>query len=229
MVLFISFQVYSVLVQADEGLPLCAFVKVPKLSDAQIAVSKVNNQKMFGTFINASIVTEKEKELYFMSCEVISVLKEAPLKWMPLNKFLGVFYERCSHPFDMGALMMVPDLVSVLGKPGTEAICLSSLGICSVKVLVDAVTFAKKVHLMLKHQKGSLVLGHFAALYWLKYGKEIEAGDKGLFLTDALQSVPNVCIRRDVSGKDVLTWAKQGIVNGKQAQINLHIYYHKTY
>lgn len=197
-------------------MPLCAFVKVPKLSDAQIAVSKVNNQKIFGTFITASIVTEKEKELYFMSCEVISVLREAPLKWMPLNKFLGVFYERCSHPFDMGVLMMVPDLVSVVGKPGAEAICLSTAGICSVKVLVDPFTFAKEVHILVKHHKGNLIFAHFAALYWLKYGKEIGAGDSGVLLSDALQTVPNVRIKRDVSGKDVVTWAKQGIVNGKQ-------------
>lgn len=206
---------YSVVLHSGEGIRLRAFIKVPKLSDAQLAMSKVNNQQIFSMSVTVTLATEKEKELCFLSSEVTSVLKEAPLHWMPLNKFLSLFYEKSSHPFDMNVLTMLPDIVTIIGKPGSEAICLATPDINSTRIhIVDWNAFSQEVHLLLKQYQGSMLLANFAASYWLKFDKQLEVNDKGVCLSDALKDVINICIKVD-TGKDLVSWAKEGIVNGE--------------
>ncbi|XP_048575860.1 uncharacterized protein LOC5520570 isoform X1 [Nematostella vectensis] len=207
-------KVYSVVLHAGEDMPLRAFVKVPKLPDAQIAMSKVHNQQIFNTAVTVTIATEKEKELCFLRCEVTSVLKEAPLHWMPLTKFLSEFYEKCSHAFDMSSIGMLPDLVVILGKPGSQTISLVTHVLGSVKVIIEQESFTLEVHNLLKQYKGNLPLVNFAACYWIKFNKHIEVGVNGIPLAEALEAVPNVRVTSSEAGNETVCWAKTGIRNG---------------
>lgn len=212
------------MLHSGDGVPLRAFVKVPKLSDAQFAVTKVNNQRIFSTAVTVTLVTEKEKELCFLSTEVTSALKEAPLQWMPLNKFLSFFYEKCSRPFDMNVLTIVPDVITIIGKPGSEAICLSSPDLHTNTILVeDTRDFNQEVHMLLKDHKGYLLLGNFAASYWLKFDKQFQVNESGVCLSDALEGVVNVCIKED-AGKEVVSWAKEGIINGRFLNVSFWVH-----
>ena len=204
------FQVYSVILHSGEGIPLRAFVKVPKLSDAHLAICKVHQKKIFNSFVSVTIATDKEKDLCFLRCEVTSILKEAPLHFMPLNKFLNDFYEKCSHPFDMSSVGLMHDLVVITGKPGNQAISLVTRAVCRVKVRVDLHQFSKDVHALLKSCDGAIPLVSFAASYWLKFDKKLELNENGSALGEVLCSVPNV----KISDSLMVTWVTQAIKDG---------------
>ena len=204
------FQVYSVILHSGEGIPLRAFVKVPKLSDAHLAICKVHQKKIFNSFVSVTIATEKEKELCFLRCEVTSILKEAPLHFMPLNKFLNDFYEKCSHAFDMSSVGLIHDLVVITGKPGHQTISLVTRAICNVKITVAPREFANDVHALLKSCEGAIPLVSFAASYWLKFDKKLEPSEHGTALADLLSDVPNVKISESL----MVTWVKQAVRDG---------------
>ncbi|XP_022794519.1 meiosis regulator and mRNA stability factor 1-like [Stylophora pistillata] len=203
-------KVLSVILHSGEGIPLRAFVKVPKLSDARLAICKVHQKKIFNTCVTVNIATDKEKELCFLRCEVTSILKEAPLHFLPLNKFLSEFYEKCSRAFDMTSIGLIHDLVVLTGKPGNQAISLLTRAIGGVRVSVEPDQFAKDVHTLLKSCKGSLPLVSFAASYWLNFDKKIESNDQGSALLEVLNCVPNV----KVSESLMVSWAKQALKHG---------------
>ena len=161
--------------------------------------------------MTVTIATDKEKELCFLRCEVTSILKEAPLHFLPLNKFLNDFYEKCSHAFDMSCIGLIHDLVVITGKPGNQAISLVTRAISAVKVSVEPEQFAKDVHALLKSCEGALPLVSFAASYWLKFDKKIELNDHGAALSDVLCNVPNVKITDSL----MVSWSQQAIRNGK--------------
>lgn len=200
----------SVILHSGEGIPLRAFVKVPKLSDAHLAICKVHQKKIFNTHVTVNIATDKEKELCFLRCEVTSILKEAPLHFLPLNKFLSDYYEKCSRAFDMSSVGLIHDLVIITGKPGNQAISLVTRAIEAVKVLVEPEQFAKDVHALLKSREGALPLVSFAASYWLKFDKKIVLNENGVTLADALSKVPNVKISESL----MVSWIQQAIKNG---------------
>lgn len=200
----------SVILHSGEGIPLRAFVKVPKLSDAQLAIRKVHQKKIFNTHVTVNIATDKEKELCFLRCEVTSILKEAPLHFLPLNKFLSDYYEKCSRAFDMSSIGLIHDLVVITGKPGNQTISLVTRAIGSVKVSVEPEQFARDVHALLKSCEGSLPLVSFAASYWLQFDKKIEPSEQGASLTDVLSCVPNVKITDSL----MVSWVKQAVKNG---------------
>ena len=200
----------SVILHSGEGIPLRAFVKVPKLSDAHLAICKVHQKKIFNTHVTVNIATDKEKELCFLRCEVTSILKEAPLHFLPLNKFLSDYYEKCSRAFDMSSVGLIHDLVVITGKPGNQAISLVTRAIGAVKVSVELEQFAKDVHALLKSCEGALPLVSFAASYWLKFDKKIVLNENGVTLADALRKVPNV----KVSESLMVSWLQQAIKNG---------------
>lgn len=204
-------QVFSVILHSGEGIPLRAFVKVPKLSDAHLAICKVHAKKIFNTHVTVNIATDKEKELCFLRCEVTSILKEAPLHFLPLNKFLSDYYEKCCRAFDMSAIGLIHDLVVVTGKPGNQTISLVTRAISSVKVSVDLEKFAKDVHELLQSCEGALPLVSFAASYWLKFDRKIEVNENGVVLADALSSVPNV----KISDSLMVSWARPAVRHGK--------------
>ena len=187
-----------------------AFVKVPKLSDAHLAICKVHQKKIFNTCVTVNIATEKEKELCFLRCEVTSILKEAPLHFLPLNKFLSDYYEKCSRAFDMSSVGLIHDLVVLTGKPGNQAISLVTRAVTSVRVSVESEQFAKDVHTLLKSFEGSLPLVSFAASYWLKFDRKIESSEQGTALVDVLNCVPNV----KVTDSLMVSWAKQAVKHG---------------
>ena len=205
---------YSVILHSGEGIPLRAFVKVPKLSDAHLAILKVHQKKIFNTHVTVNIATEKEKELCFLRCEVTSILKEAPLHFLPLNKFLNDYYEKCSHAFDMSSIGLIHDLVVIMGKPGNQAISLITRAIGTVKVSIKPEQFANNVHALLKSCEGAIPLVSFAATYWLQFDKMIELSDSGDTLAEVLCNVPNV----KVTDSLMVSWAKQAIRNGMQAK-----------
>lgn len=200
----------SVILHSGEGIPLRAFVKVPKLSDAHLAICKVHQKKIFNTHVTVNIATDKEKELCFLRCEVTSILKEAPLHFLPLNKFLSDYYEKCSRAFDMSSVGLIHDLVIITGKPGNQAISLVTRAIGAVKVSVEPEQFAKDVHALLKSCEGALPLVSFAASYWLKFDKKIVLNENGVTLADALSKVPNVKISESL----MVSWIQQAIKNG---------------
>lgn len=200
----------SVILHSGEGIPLRAFVKVPKLSDAHLAICKVHQKKIFNTYVTVNIATDKEKELCFLRCEVTSILKEAPLHFLPLNKFLSDYYEKCSRAFDMSSVGLIHDLVVITGKPGNQAISLVTRAIGAVKVSVELEQFSKDVHALLKSCEGALPLVSFAASYWLKFDKKIELNERGATLADVLSSVPNVKITDSL----MVSWAQQAMRNG---------------
>ena len=185
---------------------------MPKLSDAHLAILKVHQKKIFNTHVTVNIATEKEKELCFLRCEVTSILKEAPLHFLPLNKFLNDYYEKCSHAFDMSSIGLIHDLVVIMGKPGNQAISLITRAIGTVKVSVKPEQFASDVHALLKSSEGAIPLVSFAATYWLQFDKMIELSDSGDTLADVLCNVPNVKITDSL----MVSWAKQAIRNGMQ-------------
>ncbi|KAJ7340352.1 hypothetical protein OS493_003095 [Desmophyllum pertusum] len=203
-------KVLSVILHSGEGIPLRAFVKVPKLSDAHLAICKVHQKKIFNTYVTVNIATDKEKELCFLRCEVTSILKEAPLHFLPLNKFLSDYYEKCSRAFDMTSVGLIHDLVVITGKPGNQAISLVTRAIGSVKVSVEPEQFARDVHVLLKSCEGTLPLVSFAASYWLKFDKKIEFNEQGTAFADVLSCVPNVKITDSL----MVSWAKQAVNNG---------------
>lgn len=186
---------------------------MPKLSDAHLAILKVHQKKIFNTHVTVNIATEKEKDLCFLRCEVTSILKEAPLHFLPLNKFLNDYYEKCSHAFDMSSIGLIHDLVVIMGKPGNQAISLITRAIGTVKVSVKPEQFASDVHALLKSSEGAIPLVSFAATYWLQFDKMIELSDSGDTLADVLCNVPNVKITDSL----MVSWAKQAIRNGMQA------------
>lgn len=200
----------SVILHSGEGIPLRAFVKVPKLSDAHLAICKVHQKKIFNTYVTVNIATDKEKELCFLRCEVTSILKEAPLHFLPLNKFLSDYYEKCSRAFDMSSVGLIHDLVVITGKPGNQAISLVTRAIGAVKVSVELEQFSKDVHALLKSCEGALPLVSFAASYWLTFDKKIELNERGATLADVLSSVPNV----KVTDSLMVSWAQQAMRNG---------------
>lgn len=65
-----------------------------------------------------NIVIDKEKELCFLRCEVIFILKEVFLFFLSLNKFFSDYYEKCFRVFDMSCIGFIYDLVVVIGKLG---------------------------------------------------------------------------------------------------------------
>ena len=170
----------------------------------------MHQKKIFNTHVTVNIATDKEKELCFLRCEVTSILKEAPLHFLPLNKFLSDYYEKCSQAFDMSCIGLIHDLVVITGKPGNQAISLVTRAIGAVKVSVEPEQFAKDVHALLKSCEGALPLVSFAASYWLKFDKKIELNEHGASLADALSSVPNVKISESL----MLSWAQQAIRDG---------------
>ena len=206
----LSLQVLSVILHSGEGIPLRAFVKVPKLSDAHLAICKVHGKKIFNTQVTVNIATDKEKELCFLRCEVTSILKEAPLLFLPLNKFLSDYYEKCSRAFDMSCIGLIHDLVVVTGKPGNQAISLVTRAISAVKVSVDAEQFARDVHELLQSCEGAMPLVSIAASYWLKFDRKIEVREGGVVFADALSSVPNV----KISDSLMVSWAQPAIRHG---------------
>ena len=173
----------------------------------------MHQKKIFNTHVTVNIATEKEKELCFLRCEVTSILKEAPLHFLPLNKFLNDYYEKCSHAFDMSSIGLIHDLVVIMGKPGNQAISLITRAIGTVKVSVRPEQFASDVHALLKSSEGAIPLVSFAATYWLQFDKMIELSDSGDTLADVLCNVPNVKITDSL----MVSWAKQAIRNGMQA------------
>lgn len=203
-------KVLSVILHSGEGIPLRAFVKVPKLSDAHLAICKVHGKKIFNTQVTVNIATDKEKELCFLRCEVTSILKEAPLLFLPLNKFLSDYYEKCSRAFDMSCIGLIHDLVVVTGKPGNQAISLVTRAISAVKVSVDAEQFARDVHELLQSCEGAMPLVSIAASYWLKFDRKIEVREGGVVFADALSSVPNV----KISDSLMVSWAQPAIRHG---------------
>lgn len=183
---------------------------MPKLSDAHLAICKVHQKKIFNTHVTVNIATDKEKELCFLRCEVTSILKEAPLHFLPLNKFLSDYYEKCSQAFDMSSIGLIHDLVIITGKPGNQAISLVTRAIGAVKISVEPETFPRDVHVLLQSCEGALPLVSFAASYWLKFDKKIELDGRGVTLYDALSSVPNI----KISDSLTMSWAQQAIRNG---------------
>jgi len=115
----------------------------------------------------------------------------------------------------MNILTMLADAVTVVGKPGSEAICMSTPDLHTAKIhIMDFDAFACEVYALLKQYLGKFLLANFAALYWLKFDKQLEVHGQGVCLSDALMDVMNVCIKVE-NGKDVVCWVKEGIVNGK--------------
>ena len=203
------------ILHSGEGIPLRAFIKVPKLSDAHLAMSKVSQQQIFNTNVTVTIASEKEKELCFLRCEVTSILKETPLHWTPLNKFLSEYYEKCSKSFDTNSLNLIQDLVLVNGTPGNQTISLVTHAVASAHVTVEQEGFAWEVHEVLRGHGGEVEVAAFAALYWLKYGKMIQVAHNGVTLEGALNKVPNVFVAVKENESKVVTWIKQGAKNGK--------------
>ena len=211
-ILCFCLQVLSVILHSGEGIPLRAFVKVPKLSDAHLAICKVHQKKIFNTCVAVNIATDKEKELCFLRCEVTSILKEAPLHFLPLNKFLSDYYEKCSRAFDMTSIGVIHDLVVLTGKPGNQAISLVTRAIGGVRVSVEPDQFANDVHTLLKSSEGSLPLVSFAASYWLNFDRKVESNDEGSALMEVLNCVPNVKVTESL----MVSWAKQALKHGME-------------
>lgn len=188
---------------------------MPKLSDAHLAMSKVNQQQIFGTTVTVTIATEKEKDLCFLRCEVTSILKETPLHWTPLNRFLSEYYEKCSKSFDTNSLNLIQDLVIVNGTPGNQTISLVTRAVAGAHIKVEPESFAWEVHGLLRTHN-EMDIAAFAALYWLKYNKVIEIDSSGIVLEDALNKVPNVIVNMKENEAKFITWIKPGARNGKK-------------
>ena len=191
--------------QSGEGLPLRAFVKVPRLSDAQLAITKVHGQTIFGACVSVSLATEKDKEFGALRSRVAGILREAPLHWLRLHKFLSCFYEKHTQAFDMNSLGLLHDLVVICGKPGNQTMSLLSRSLGGVRVKVDREQFGEDVHALLKCNKGVVPLVSLAALYWLKFDRTIAVNSGGTPLVEVLAGVPNV----RVSDSQMVAWIKQ--------------------
>ena len=103
---------------------LHAFVKVPKLQDAQLCIAKLNNQMLFNSRIHVTFASAKENALLKMKSEVSSVLLDTYTGWLPMNDFLLSFKDRYQHAFHVLNFDQLKDLVYVDGCPGFQFVCL---------------------------------------------------------------------------------------------------------
>ena len=113
------FQVYTINLFKPEDGPLKAYIKVPKLTDAQLAICKVNDQQIFGTTVIVTFSIDKDKDATALRSEVTSVLKEAPFCWMPVAKFHEAYSNKYPNKTcDLSKLCLMPDLFKVISTPG---------------------------------------------------------------------------------------------------------------
>ena len=178
---------------AKNGAPLRAFVKVPKIMDAHMAISKVTGKLVFDQVVKVSLATERDKELCYLQDEAVTVLQEAPLSWLPLATFFANFEKKYRRHLDARHLEQIRDVAVVNGSPGCQTISLLEGKIDSESLIVDS-SFASDVFKLLHHYDGVIALVSFPALYWLEFDKEIELCSTGSLLEELLCRIPNVTV-----------------------------------
>ena len=184
-----------------------AFVKVAKIMDAHMAISKVTGKVVLGQVVKVSLATERDKELCYLQYEAVAVLQEAPLSWLPLATFSANFEKKYRRHLDGRHLEQIQDAVVVNGSTGCQTISLLEGKIDSEFLIVDS-SFASDVFKLLHHYDGVIALVSFPALYWLEFDKEIELCSTGSLLEELLCRIPNVT----VAGSDVkrsIQWVRK--------------------
>ena len=195
------------MLHAKNGAPLRAFVKVPKLMDAHLVISKVSGKKILDQVVHVSLASEKDKELCYIQDEAVTVLQEAPLNWLPLSTFLTNFEKKYRRRLDARHLDQIQDVVVVNGSPGCQTVSLLEGKIDSELVVVDA-SFSSDVFKLIHHHDGVIVFVSFPALYWLEFHKEIKVSSSGCLLKDLLCRVSNVTVV-GTAAKRCVQWIKK--------------------
>ena len=195
---------------ARNGAPLRAFVKVPKIMDAHLAISKVNGKTVLGKIVHVSIASEKDKELCYLQDEVVVVLQDTALNWLPLATFLANFETKYRRSLDARHLDQIKDVAVVNGSAGCQTISLLDGKIDSELVEVDAASFPSDVFKLLHHYDGVIPLASFPALYWLEFHKEVRLSSSGTLLAEVLSGLPNVKVESSlsVSSRRCIQWIK---------------------
>ncbi|XP_028415936.1 meiosis regulator and mRNA stability factor 1-like [Dendronephthya gigantea] len=199
-------KVYSVVLYSKNGAPLRAFVKVPKPTDAHIAITKVSGKSILGKIVHVSLATERDKESCYLQDEAISILRGAPLSWLPLATFFTNFEKKYRKRLDERHLDQIQDIVVVNGSLGCQTISLLEGKIDSETVIVDD-SFSSDVVKLLHHYDGVIPLVSFPALYWLEFHKDIAVSSTGSALEELLCRIPNVTVtgsttKRNISWQD---------------------------
>ena len=203
-------------------VPLSAFVKVPRQSDANLAIEKVHQREIFNSRVTVNMATKKVKQHRHLMLEVVSILEEVPLYFLPLDKFLSDYHKKFSKMFEMNSLICLQDWVVLTGKPGNQAISLVTKAIGGVRVSVDPDQFANDVHTLLKSCGGSLPLVSFAASYLLEFDRKIESNVQGSALKEVLRFVPNVKVTESLT----VSWAQQALEHGMRCFFSLFFSFH---
>ena len=114
---------------------LHAFIKVPKLQDAQTCISKLNNQMLFNRRIKVSLPSGKGNVILKLKSEVASILLETYAGWLSLNEFLIKYKEKFQHSFHILNFDLMKDLIYVDGQPGFPFVCLLNFPVGLLKVI----------------------------------------------------------------------------------------------
>lgn len=198
---------YSVVLHSKNGAPLRAFVKVPKPMDAHIAITKLSGKQILGKVVHVSIATDRDKESCYLQDEAISILREAPLSWLPLATFFTNFEKKYRKHLDERHLDQIQDIVVVNGSLGCQTVSLLEGKIDSEPVVVDD-SFSADVTKLLRHYDGVIPLVCFPALYWLEFHKDIAVSSTGPVLEELLCRIPNVTVTGSTTKRNI-SWRER--------------------
>ncbi|XP_057311625.1 meiosis regulator and mRNA stability factor 1-like isoform X1 [Hydractinia symbiolongicarpus] len=152
----------------------CASIKVPSLQDAQLCISKLNNQLLFSKRIQLSLTS--------MKFEVCSVLQDMCTGWLPINDFLSIFKDRYHYPFHVPKFDEMKDIVYVDGCPGFQFVCLLHFPVGVLKVKQQGNDFGLEIMEILKEHNRRVPFASIPGLYWSYLKKQIPLDENGELL-----------------------------------------------
>ncbi|XP_078612171.1 meiosis regulator and mRNA stability factor 1-like [Branchiostoma floridae x Branchiostoma japonicum] len=103
-----------------------AMVKVPKMTDATLAISQVHRRKVGSKRIHVMLGGRRSPALQYLRSEVTAILSEAPGGCLPLFKFSEIYEKRYSRQVHLSDLHKLTDVVQVKdqGSAG-RVVCLT--------------------------------------------------------------------------------------------------------
>ncbi|XP_019616730.1 PREDICTED: meiosis arrest female protein 1 homolog [Branchiostoma belcheri] len=103
-----------------------AMVKVPKMTDATLAISQVHRRKVGSKRIHVMLGGRRSPALQYLRSEVTAILNEAPGGCLPLFKFTEIYEKRYNRQVHLSDLHKLTDVVQVKdqGSAG-RVVCLT--------------------------------------------------------------------------------------------------------
>ena len=141
------------LVAPDKPGTMQAYVRVPKLQDVNLCISKLNNTPMFASRIVVSSPSTKEMELLNLKSKVSSLLKDTFAGWLPVDDFLARYKNKYHCIFNVLAFDQMKDIVYVDGRPGIQFVCLLHFPVGLLKLKADSEFEREVVSILCAHNR----------------------------------------------------------------------------